>query len=84
MKAKLLRKLRDIGEKQINIFSVTTTNGLITGLSYGHNEDLYKDLFDLGDSELDVKNKAANIYINSNINRIRNKYKKYSRNKNNI
>lgn len=76
MKSKLLRKLRDKGRSKITVFSITKTGGIATGMSYGFNENEYKGLFSLGDTEEDVKEKAARIYIERNIDLIRKKYKK--------
>lgn len=83
MKTKLLKKLRAIGREQITIYSVTTTTSLrgefVTGMSYGYNDDAYKGLFDIGDSEDEVRNKAMRIYFRENMEYIRHKYRKYSR-----
>lgn len=83
MKAKLLKRLRTIGRNQINIHSVTRTTTwrgeFITGMRYGYNNDAYAGLFELGDTEEDVRNKAMKIYIDNNMEWIRKKYKKYSR-----
>lgn len=83
MKTKLLKKLRTIGRNQINIYSVTRTltfrGECITGMSYGYNNDAYKGLFNFGDSEQVVRDKAMNIYFRENMEYIRNKYRKYSR-----
>lgn len=83
MKAKLLKKLREIGRDQITVHSVTRTTTwrgeYVSGMSYGYNDDAYKGLFDFGDSEEDVRNKAMKIYFERNMEWIRSKYKKYSR-----
>ena len=83
MKTKLLKKLRCIGRCQVSIYSVTTTTTwrgeFITGMSYGYNNDAYKGLFTLGDSEDEVRDKAMKIYFKNNMDWIREKYKKYSR-----
>jgi len=63
MKAKLLRKLRRIGRDKVTIYSITTTNGVNTGMSIGFNESAYAGLFRYGDSEEDVKKKAEKIYL---------------------
>ena len=63
MKYKLLKKLRRRGRNQITIHSITRTDDCITGMSYGFDEDEYRGLFDFGDTEEEVKNKAARIYI---------------------
>ena len=79
MKVKLLKKLRYKGGQMITIHSTTKTNGTMTGMSYGYDSDDYKGLFSYGDSELDVKYKAFYVYMENNIGKIREKYKKYSR-----
>ena len=83
MKVKLLKKLREIGRSQVNIYSVTRTTTwqgeCVTGMSYGYNDSDYKGLFDFGDSEDDVRDKAMKIYFRKNIDSIRYKYRKYSR-----
>lgn len=83
MKAKLLKKIRRIGRSQIAIYSVaktTTWSGeIVTGMSYSYNNDAYRGLFDFGDTEARVRDKAMKIYIEQNIGQIRDKYKKYSR-----
>lgn len=48
-------------------------------MSYGYNDDAYKGLFNFGDSEQVVRDKAMNIYFRENMEYIRNKYRKYSR-----
>lgn len=79
MKVKLLKMLRRIGRGMITIESVTTTNGTVTGMKIGYDEDEYKGLFSLGDTEAYVKEKAAKIYLKTNIEYIRRRYIKYSR-----
>ena len=79
MKARLLKKLRSEGRSMVNVYSVTQTDGVVTGMKYGYNESIYSKLFNFGDTELDLKNKAARIYITSNIDYIRKKYSKYSK-----
>lgn len=83
MKAKLLKKLRVTGREQITIYSVTKSISLrgeyITGMSYGYSDSDYKGLFDFGDSENDVRDKAMRIYFRKNMDSIRHKYRKYSR-----
>ena len=83
MKIKLLKKLRAIGREQIEIYSVTKTTTwrgeYITGMSYGYSDSVYKGLFDFGDSEDDVRDKAMRIYFRKNMDYIRQKYRKYSR-----
>ncbi len=60
----------------INVCSITTTNGTVTGMSYGYDYDEYRGLFKFGNTESDVKEKAARIYLNANIESIRAKYSK--------
>lgn len=83
MKSKLLKKLRAEGRCQINIYSVTRTTTwrgeYVTGMSYGYDDSDYKGLFDFGDSEDDVRDKAMKIYFRKNMEYIRHKYRKYSR-----
>lgn len=69
----------------VNIISVTRTRGrysdsyYTTGMRYGFNDKEYSGLFKLGNTESDVKEKAARIYLSNNIDSIRKKYSKYSR-----
>lgn len=77
MKVKLLIKLRNIGREKINIISVTKENGLNTGMSYSYDYDEYMGLFEFGDTEDDVKEKSARVYIRTNINEICKKYFNY-------
>ncbi len=77
MKSKLLLKLRNIGRDQVSVYSVTS--GSEVGMSYGYSNGAYADIYDYGDTEEDVKDKAASIYLNLNIDNIRKRYKKYSR-----
>jgi hypothetical protein len=63
MKVKLLKKLRRKGRNKITIHSVTKTDGNITGMKYGFDEDEYNDLFDFGDTVDSVLKKAEHIYI---------------------
>ena len=84
MKAKLLRKLRSKGGNVIEVLSVTTTSSAfnedtVTGMSYSFTGDEYSDLFHYGCTEKDVKEKACKIWLNLNIERIRIKYRKYTR-----
>lgn len=79
MKTKLLRKLRNIGRNQITVLLVGKTDGIITRMSYSYNDDAYRDLFVWNDTEDEVREKACQIYLNSNIDRIRQDYCKYSR-----
>jgi hypothetical protein len=79
MKVKLLKKLRRIGRDKVNVRSITTTNGVVTGMTIGYDEDEYSGIFSLGDDEATVKEKASRIYLEINIKMIREKYKKYGR-----
>jgi hypothetical protein len=79
MKTKLLRKLRSRGRNAISIYSVTRTNGVVTGMSIGFNDNWCSGLFSYGDTEQDVKEKAARKYIQCHIEWIRKKYYKYTR-----
>jgi len=63
MKTRLLKKLRRKGQNQVHIHSVTTTNGTVTGMSIGYDEDKYGGLFCFGNTEEEVKKKAEHIYI---------------------
>lgn len=76
MKTKLLRKLRNEGRKIINVYSITTTRGVVTGMSYGYSSPDYRDLFFLGDTEEDVRGKAMRIYMEKEVKRRREKRKK--------
>ena len=71
MKTKLLRRLRKRGRNQITIYSVTTTNGTVTGMKIGYSEDEYSGLFGFGDTEEQVLKKAEIIYIKNHIERIK-------------
>ena len=79
MKVKLLKRLRQIGRSKVNVYSVTTTNGTVTGMKIGYDEDEYRGLFSFGDTEAVVKEKACKIYLQTNIEAIRKKYAKYRR-----
>ena len=72
MKTKLLRKLRSISREQITVYSITKTNGCITGMEYGHPGEDYRDLFSWGNTEVDIKEKACKIWLSKNIDFIRN------------
>ena len=78
MKVKLLKRLRRQVENKINVHSITKQGGIIVGMSYGYDEDYYRGLFELGDTEVDVKAKAFKIFLSNNIENIRQRYKKYS------
>jgi len=82
MKVKLLKRLRQIGRSMVNVYSVTKTNGTVTGMKLGFDEDIYRGLFSFGNTEADVKEKACKIYLQANIESIRKKYRKYSRKNN--
>ena len=45
MKVRLLKKLRRRGQNQVRIYSVTKSNGTVTGMRYGYNDDKYSNLF---------------------------------------
>ena len=79
MKVKLLKILRKIGRNKIKIYSFTSTNGTVTGMQISYDEDEYRGLFSLGDTEQDIKEKACKIYLETNIETIRKKYVKYSK-----
>ncbi len=78
MKVKLLKRLRRQVENEINIHSITKQGGITVGMSYGYDEDYYRGLFQIGDTEADVKEKAFRIFLSNNIKNIRQRYKKYS------
>jgi len=75
----LLKKIRKQGRNSINIYSVTKTNGLNTGMCIGHNGGNYSGLFKIGDTEEQIKNKAMKIWLKENIENIRKQYRKYKR-----
>lgn len=79
MKTRLLKKLRYIGREQVHILSITKEDGVSVGMTYSYNEKFYSDLFYMGDTEDDVKERAMKIYLKNNIDNIREKYKKYTR-----
>lgn len=76
MKTKLLKRLRKQGRNMVNIYSVTTCRGLVTGMRYGYSSPEYSDLFFLGDTEDDVRDKAMRIYITNYIERERKRKRK--------
>jgi len=78
MKSKLLKKLRNRGRNQINIYSTTTTNGVVTGMSIGYSGKNYSGLFSFGNTEEQVLNKACKKYLCENLDEIRQRYRKYS------
>ena len=79
MKAKLLKRLRSIGRGMITVHTITTTGNTITGMSYGYDYDEYAGLFSYGNTEQEVKEKACQVYLQTNIESIRKKYGKYSK-----
>ena len=79
MKAKLLKHIRAIGRNQVTLYSITTTRGCVTGMSYGYSGDEYSDLFSYGDTFEEVQEKAIKIYISQTIAWYRKRYKKYTR-----
>lgn len=78
MKTKLLKKIRKIGKSQINIYSFTKKDDINIGMSFGCDSDLYCNLFEIGDTEDDINNKAIRVYYDNNKDCIREKYTKYS------
>ena len=78
MKVKLLKKLRQEGRDQVNIYSITTTNGRITGMEYGYPSYHYRNVWSYGDTEEEVKEKGFHIWLSLNIDRIRKRYIKYT------
>lgn len=74
MKVKLLKKLRERGRNMVDIHSLTTSDGITIGMSYGYDYDEYRGLFQMGDTEKSVKEKAARVYIKTNIDDIRKQY----------
>lgn len=79
MKVKLLKRLRRIGRGMVSIISITRTGNTITGMSYSYSGKEYSDLFELGNTEEEVREKASKIYLQTNIELIRRKYRKYKR-----
>lgn len=73
MKNKLLKKLRARGRNMITVYKITMRGPLVVGMSYSYNDPKYTGLFDLGDTEEDVRNKAARIYMEQEIKRLRQK-----------
>lgn len=78
MKTKLLKKLRREGWNKITVYSITTTRGLVTGMSYGISGEEYRGIFSLGDTEEDVHYKAMMIYMRKEIERLKYKRKNKS------
>lgn len=79
MKVKLLKKLRRIGRDEVDILSITKTNGIVIGMRYSYNSNEYSGIFSYGDTSQQVIEKACRIYLKTNIDWIRKKYAKYSR-----
>lgn len=79
MKTKLLKRLRATGRSMITINSVTTSGGTVIGMKYSYNHNEYSGMFNYGDTEKDMKDKAERIYIKTNIDQIRKRYVKYSK-----
>lgn len=68
MKVRLLKKLRREAVRQLCITSVTTTNGVITGMTMCYYHDKYSKLFSSGDTKKSVMKKVEHIYINDFLN----------------
>lgn len=79
MKVRLLKKLRNEGRDQVHVHSTTSENGIITGMSYSHPGEGYRDLFCMGTTEDELKDKACIVWLSKNIQQIRERYKKYTR-----
>lgn len=81
MKTKLLKRLRKQGRDMITIYSMTTMRCGVVAMSCGYKSDGCRLLFSFGDSEEDVRNKAARIYMEKEVARRRNKKRKQHGNK---
>lgn len=83
MKVKLLKKLRSIARDRITIYSVTTEENwrgkFVTGMSIGYYLPQYSDIFSFGMTEEDVKKRAEEIFFETEMEWVREKYKKYTR-----
>lgn len=79
MKTKLLKKLRRKGRDQIHILSTTKSEGFMIGMSISYSDDAYSGMFEYGDSEEEVLERAARLYLKLNIEQIRKKYLKKKR-----
>lgn len=83
MKVKLLKKLRSIARDRITIYSVTTEEGwrgkFVTGMSWGYSLPQYSHIFSFGMTEEDVKKRAEEIFFKTEMEWVREKYKKYTR-----
>jgi len=80
MKVKLLKRLHRESSNEITIYSVTTTNGIVTGMKIGYNDDRYKGLFKFGNDKQDVMRKVFRLYVESRLEWLRKKYHKKSSN----
>lgn len=60
----------------VDIYSVTTCRGVVTGMSYSIKSPEFKGIFSLGDTEDDVRDKAMRIYIAREIERRRARQKR--------
>lgn len=84
MKNKLFKILRRKGRDMVRINGITITSNwrgsVVTGMSYSYKSDEYADLFSYGDTEDDVRDKAARIYMEKEVQRLRQKRsKKYGK-----
>lgn len=77
MKTKLFKRLRREGRNMVHIYSVTITSNwrgsVVTGMSYSYKSDEYAHLFNFGDTEDDVRDKAARIFMEKEVLRLRQK-----------
>lgn len=76
MKCKLLKRLRRVGRNKIDVYSITRHGDTVTGMGYAFTGEEYSDLFELGMTEDEVRDKAARIYIENELPHLRKKYKK--------
>ncbi len=62
---RLIQRLRRKGRNKIDIVSVTTTDGTVTGMSiaYSPGDEKYGSLFSFGDTKEEVYKKAEDLYI---------------------
>ena len=67
MKTKLLKRLRRNARAEIDILSVTTQGGTVTGMKVAYSDDAYRGLFTFGMTEYEVLKKAEHIYIKNYI-----------------
>ena len=74
MKAKLLKKLRKRGRKQITIYSITKENrgfgDVVVGMSIGYNDDKYSGLGNCM-SEKEALKEAERIYIEEYLKKVK-------------